>query len=292
MLRMSYCDHFSSIFRPSVNIFKRLLLWRRWANFANFIWSLLRVGEWKIAKMVAVGWPRWPPCPYMVRTFKNLILQNQGCWIFAQIIEDGRSTKIAKRIIVHWSLTFLQQGQVCFPMQLYEPHTFDRENCWEFQRTSPLKPLCQFCSNLIRSHLRVGKRQIAKIVAVSWPRWPPCPYMVKTFKNLLLQNWECLGAESLQKSSGMRGLWKLLKELSYVDIWPFYGKVKFASLCICMSPIHLNRKIVENFKGLLLWSHRAKFAQIPYWAFLGRGNERLLKWSRFIDQDCRHAHIW
>ena len=75
------------------------------------------------------------------------------------------------------------------------------------------------------------------MVAVHWPRWPPCPYMVKPFKNLLLQNWGCLGAESVHKSSGTGDLPKLLKRLSYVDIWPFYGKVKFASLCICMSPI-------------------------------------------------------
>ena len=39
--------------------------------------------------------------------------------------------------------------------------------------------------------------------------------MVKTFKNLLLQNRECLGAEPLQESSGTGGLPKLLKELSY-----------------------------------------------------------------------------
>ena len=37
--------------------------------------------------------------------------------------------------------------------------------------------------------------------------------MVKTFKNFLLQNPECLGAESLQELSGMGGLPKLLKEL-------------------------------------------------------------------------------
>ena len=42
--------------------------------------------------------------------------------------------------------------------------------------------------------------------------------MVKTFKNLLLQNRGCLGAESLHKSSGIGGLPKLLKELSYVDV--------------------------------------------------------------------------
>ena len=64
----------------------------------------------------------------------------------------------------------------------------------------------------------MGKQKIAKMVAVGRPRWPPCPYMVKTFKNLLLQNRECLRAESLHKSSGRRGLPKLPKELSYVDI--------------------------------------------------------------------------
>ena len=111
-----------------------------------------------------------------------------------------------------------------------------------FKRLSSLKPLSQFCPNFIWSLLRVGERKIAKMVVVHWPRWPPCPYMVKTFKNLLLQNRECLGAEPLQESSGMGGLPKLLKELSYVDIWPFYGKVKFASLCICIG---------KTFKNLL-----------------------------------------
>ena len=76
--------------------------------------------------------------------------------------------------------------------------------------------------------------------------------MLKTFIKLLLQNRRYLGAESLQESSGTGALPKLLKELSYIDVLPFYGKVRFASLCICMSPIHLNGKVVENFKQLLL----------------------------------------
>ena len=36
------------------------------------------------------------------------------------------------------------------------------------------------------SRLWKGERQFIRIV--TWPRWPPCPYMVKTFKNLLLWN--------------------------------------------------------------------------------------------------------
>ena len=124
------------------------------------------------------------------------------------------------------------------------------------------------------------------MVAVRRPRWPPCPYMVKTFKTLLLHNRGCLGAESLHESSGTGGQPKLLKELSYVDVWPFYGKVKFASLCICMSSIHLNGKIVKSFKRLLLWSLWPNFVQIshgatwppcPVW-----GNKRLLKLSRSV----------
>ena len=161
-----------------------------------------------------------------------------------------------------------------------------------FQTTSPLKPLSQFCSNFIWSLLRVGERKIAKMVAVRWLRWPPCPYMVKTFKNLLLHNGGCLGAESLHESSGTGGQPKLLKELSYVDVWPFYGKVKFASLCIYMSSIHLNGKIVKSFKRLLLRSLWANFVQISYGATLVWGNKRLLKLSRSVDQDGRHAHIW
>ena len=89
---------------------------------SNFIWSLPGVGEWKIAKMVAVHRPRWLPCPYMVKTFKNLLLQNRGC-LMAEFLhsssEMGGSTKVVKIMVVHWHLTFLQWSQVCFPMHLY-----------------------------------------------------------------------------------------------------------------------------------------------------------------------------
>ena len=224
---------------------------------------------------------------------KNLLLHNRGC-LGAESLHKSLGTGGQPKLLKELSYLHVWPfyGKVkFFPMHLYEPYNLNGKIVENFKRP-PLKPLSQFCSNSIWSHLRVGKQKIAKIVAVRWPRWPPCPYMVKTFKNLLLQNRECLGAESLHKASGTRGLPKLLKELSYVDIWHFYGRVKFASLYICMSPIHLNRKIVENFKVLLLWSHWAKFAQISYWAFLSQGNERLLKWSRFIDQDGQHAHIW
>ena len=70
MLRMSYCDHFSSIVRPCVhpyvrqfvNILKRLLLWSRWANFAQISYGAslgwgnerLLKWSWSATKMAAM----------------------------------------------------------------------------------------------------------------------------------------------------------------------------------------------------------------------------------------------
>ena len=158
------------------------------------------------------------------------------CWIFAQIIRDGRSSKVAKMMVVHWRLIFLGRGQVCFPVHFYGHHTFVLEKCWEFQTTSPLKPLAQCCSNFMWSLLRLGERKIAKMVMVHWPRWLPCPYMVKTFKNLFLQNWGCLGAESLHKSSGTGGLPKLLKWWLYIDIWPFQARSNLLPYAFVWAP--------------------------------------------------------
>ena len=132
----------------------------------------------------------------------------------------------------------------------------------------PLEPLGQFCSNFIWSLLRVGEQKIAKMVTVRWPRWPPRPYMVKTFKNLLLQNRECLWAEPWQESSRTGGLPTLLKELSYVDVWSFYGKVKFASLCICMG---------KTFKNLLLQNRACLMAESLHISSGTRGLPKLLK---------------
>ena len=49
-----------------------------------------------------------------------------------------------------------------------------------FQTSSPLKPLGQLNSNFIWRLLRMGERKFIQMVLVTWPRWPPCPYMVKT----------------------------------------------------------------------------------------------------------------
>ena len=145
--------------------------------------------------------------------------------------------------VVYWCLSFLQWGQVCFPMHLYGHHTFVWEKCWEFQMTSPLKPLGQCYSNFMWSLLRLRERKIAKMVTVHWPRW--LPYMVKTFKNLLHQNQISPGALSLHKSSRTGDLPKLLvMVLHWYLTFLWQGQICFP--CICMGPIHLIGKNVEN----------------------------------------------
>ena len=167
-------------------------------------------------------------------------------WIFAYIFGTRRATKIAKKN--GRTLTF----DLFTVRSILLPYAFVWEKCSEFQTTSPLEPLGQFCSKFMWSLLRIRERKIGKMVAVSWPRWLPCPYMVKTFKNLLLQNRECLGAEPLQESSGTWGLPTLLKDLLYVDVWPFLwqGQVCF--------PMHLYGK---NFKNLLLQNRACLMAE-------------------------------
>ena len=42
----------------------------------RLIWKLEGEKEWKFIQMSWVTWPTWQPCPYMVKTLKNLLLQN------------------------------------------------------------------------------------------------------------------------------------------------------------------------------------------------------------------------
>ena len=95
--------------------------------------------------------------------------------ILAQIIGDG-STKIAKMMVLCWSLTFLGQVQICFLMHLYGPYTFIWEKCWEFIFWKfPLKTMIQLSWNLIRSIGLPSRHKIAKTEPIENPRWPPQP---------------------------------------------------------------------------------------------------------------------
>ena len=142
----------------------------------------------------------------MGKTFKNLVLQNQG-FLVAESLHISSETGGLPKLLKWWSYIDIWPfycevnfASLCICMG----------KIFRISNTSPLEPLGQFCTNFIWSLLRLGEWNIAKMVAVHWPRWPPCPYMVKTFKNLLLQNRGRLGAESLLKSSGTTKVDKIM----------------------------------------------------------------------------------
>ena len=79
-----------------------------------------------------------------------------------------------------------------------------------------------------------GKRRLVQMVQVTWPRCPPCPYMVKNFKSLLCWNRQANDLETWYTASSTRVLPSLFKWCPRFDLDLFYGKVKFGPLCFCM----------------------------------------------------------
>ena len=74
---------------------------------------------------------------------------------------------------------------------------------------------------------------------VTWPRWPPCPYMVKILKNLLLQNQLTNDLETWYVALCMWVLPRLFKLSPWVDLDPFYAKVKFGHIGFCMGKVKI-----------------------------------------------------
>ena len=58
--------------------------------------------------------------------------------------------------------------------------------------------------------------------------------MVKTLKNLLLQNQKTDDLETLYVALSMQVLPRLFKLLPWVDLGIFYAKVKFGDIGFCM----------------------------------------------------------
>ena len=70
-----------------------------------FIWRLLRMGERKFVQMVLVTWPRWPPCPYMVKTLKkSSSAEPEGRWPWDLVCSIGvvGPTKFVQMMILGW----------------------------------------------------------------------------------------------------------------------------------------------------------------------------------------------
>ena len=76
-------------------------------------------------------------------------------------------------------------------------------------------------------------------------RWPPCQYMLKTFKKVLVQNQESFGAESWYTESRTQGL----PSCSNDDLRLTFYLLRKCLICV---PIHYEEYIEKLFSQNVL----------------------------------------
>ena len=153
-------------------------------------------------------------------------------------------------MILHWGLTFLRWGQVCFPMHLYGLHTCVWENVEKYER------------------LLLWSRR-SSVAQISEPKKPLGLIFAQT-----IVNWRSTKVA------------KIMVKLTFDRL----RQVIFASPCICMGPIYLYGKILRihildiaciiQLNWILMMSIRAP----------SRYKIAKIKLSGLKIQDSRHSH--
>ena len=211
--------------------------------------------------MLYVTWPRWPPCPYMIKTFKNLLLWNQKLeWLWNLVcgFSYSSTTKFVQIMIRSWPWPILQQGQIWSLLFLngkdlqeiieaseVKVGTYSQinvymtiyDNRWSrsfidlcprslrfniFKLLFLKKSLGCLKPNFIWSlHGMLGWKYV-QMFRVTCPKWCPGPYMIKTFKNHL-RNQEALNRWpwNLVYSIGYLGTTKFVQMMTLGWPWPF-----------------------------------------------------------------------
>ena len=120
-----------------------------------------------------------------LRDLKSDHLIHPSCQVWACIVPEcnatvnrcfffSKITKFDRKLLFFASLgPFLAQG----PSSVRCPFSVHH-----FQRSSSPKLLGQSKSNFIWSLSGMGERKFVRGVWVTWPRWPPRPYLVKTLQ--------------------------------------------------------------------------------------------------------------
>ena len=109
------------------------------------------------------------------------------------------------------------------------------------EATRPIKAKC-YMEPLYKIQDEMGKRKFVRMVLVIWPRWPPRPYnaklviwprvpprpyMAKTPLKSFFRNQMVDFNKPLYTASAILVLKRLFIWRTLVDLWHFYGKVKF-----------------------------------------------------------------
>ena len=91
------------------------ILKSHWSKCNQFLEDLLGLREWKYLQTVMVTWPIWPPCPYIVKTFKESSLPeptDQWPWNLVYSIGYPSTTTMAQMMTLGWSWPILRKSQL------------------------------------------------------------------------------------------------------------------------------------------------------------------------------------
>ena len=129
-------------------------------------------------------------------------------------------------------------------LNLVQGHTDSRfsnffflETAWPIEAKFHVKPPCD------------GGRKFVQLVQVTWSRWPPCPCLVKTLKNLVLRSPEPKGRwpGNLVCSIGCSSITKFVQMMTLGWPWP--------------SPLKSLGWLKPNFMWSLLEMRERKFVK-------------------------------
>ena len=89
-------------------------------------------------------------------------------------------------------------------------------------------------SNFIWSLHGMGERKFVQTVQVTWPRWPPCQYIIKTLKKVFFSGTKRPMTLKVSMQHWVREYYQVCSNVDHVLTLTIYGKVKFGPLCFCM----------------------------------------------------------
>ena len=201
-----------------VKTLKNLLLWNQKADNLESRYATL--GTWILTSLF--NWWPWvdldlcygnvkfcPLCPYVV-------------WEKGKTMDFSETIVVCDHKVNRWS-------QLNEYMKLYE---YQRSRSFiDLGPNLSDSVFLNFFSSVTTAKFHVESPWDGGMKAFfTWSRWPPSPYMVKSFKNLLLWNLKADNLETWFAASHTRVLPSLFKWCLRVDLDLSYGKVKFSSL--------------------------------------------------------------
>ena len=148
----------------------------------NLVCSIGCTSTTKFVQMMNLGWPRSILRLGQIWSLM-LLCGDKGKTIdFFQKLLSSMIPKLVDTVILMriWNyMNIKDQGHSLTLVQGLSDSKYSNFFSWETARPIEAK------FHIWILHVGMEERQFVQMFQVTWPRWPPCPYMVKTWKILL-----------------------------------------------------------------------------------------------------------